>query len=285
MVVGVIVSFLALPFTTSIAVVGRDRCQDCRHRFWPASETIGVTSIARFPSAFHVLNAVLLLLLCVVGPVIMRARAGAGKLPELTADMGRLFTCGFLLWASLGCHLLVYSVLKRRVSTPLIWAILFLLPGVLAGGLVFEASLPSVRMRSFLAHAELAPLPKSATDVRFCSRSGFFSGEVFVRFTAEPNGIKWFLAESPALQGQVPEQFSAAGIGLEQPTDSERNPILHQTGQHEYFTPRSTTPAWYKQEIRGPTRRYILQFPGYEGLGEVLVDDETNTVYIYMCFS
>ncbi|MEN6423970.1 MAG: hypothetical protein ABFE13_01300 [Phycisphaerales bacterium] len=215
----------------------------------------------------------------------MRVMAGAGRQPQLVEDIGRLVVCGVFLWVSLGYHLIVHSKLKRTMTASWIWTTLFLFPGVVIGGLVFYASVPSVCMRSFLAHAELALLPKSATDVRFCSRSGFFSGEVFVRFTAEPNDIKWFLAESPTLQGQVPERFSAARMRSEQPTDSERNPILHETGQHEYFMPRSTTPAWYRQEIRGPTRRYILHFPGYQGRGEVLVDDETNTVYIYACFS
>jgi len=285
MVIGVVVSLLALPFTTCIAVVGNSRCQDCRHRFKPGVLSIDRPKSARFPWVFHVVNAILLFLLCVVGPNIMRAMAGAGKLPEMTADMGRIITWGLFLWVSLAYHLVVYAVLKRRVTAPVLWAILFLLPGVALGGLVFYTSRPSLRMQGFLAYARLAPLPQSATGVRFCSWSSPFSGEDFIRFTADPNDIERFLAESPALQGQEPERFSATRMRLEHPRDDQGNLIYRQDGQHEYFIPSSSAPPWYKQEIRGPARKYPLQPPRYQYPGEVLVDDETNTVYIYASFS
>jgi len=284
MVIAVVVAFLALPLTTCIALVGRNRCQDCGHRFQPRARTVDESKHARFPWASHVLNALLLFLLCVVGPNILRAMAGAGKLPELMADMGRLITCGLLLWVSLGYHLVVYSTL-RRVTAPALWAILFLLPGVVLGGLVSYTSRPSLRMQGFLAYARLAPLPESAAGVRFYSWSSPFSGEDFIRFTAEPNDVERFLAESPALQGQEPERFSATRMRLEHPRDDQGKLIYQQDGQHEYFTPRSAAPPWYKQEIRGPARRYPLQPPRYQLPGQVLVDDETNTVYIYACFS
>lgn len=285
MVIAVVVAFLLLPLTTCIAIVGRNRCQDCGHRFQPGARTGDESKHTRFPWAFHVLNSLLLFLLCVVGPNILRAMAGAGSLPEMTTDMGRLVTCGLLLWASLGYHLIVYSKLKERVKATSIWATLFLLPGVVLGGLVFYTSRPSLRMQGFLAYAQLAPLPESATDVRFYSWSSPFSGEDFVRFTADPNDVERFLANSPALWGQQPERFSETRKRLEYPEDSQGNVSFPQDGQHEYFIPRRTAPAWFKQVILGPARRYPLQPPRYQLPGEVLVDDETNTVYIYACFS
>ena len=106
-----------------------------------------------------------------------------------------------------------------------------------------------------------------------------------MRFTADPNDIEWFLAESPALWGQQPERFSETRKRLEYPKDDQEDLIYQGDGQHEYFVPRPTAPAWYKQVIIGPARRYYLRPPRYQLPGEVLVDDETNTVYIYACFS
>ena len=54
---------------------------------------------------------------------------------------------------------------------------------------------------------------------------------------------------------------------------------------HEYVVPHSATPSWYMQEIRVPPRKYHVQPPRYQLPGEVLVDDETHTVYVYLCFS
>jgi hypothetical protein len=52
-----------------------------------------------------------------------------------------------------------------------------------------------------------------------------------------------------------------------------------------YYSPDPTMPPWYKQETKGPARRYHVQPPRYQYPGEVLVDDETNTVYVSLCFS
>ena len=284
MAIGVLVSFLALPITTAIAAVGRNRCRDCRHRFEPGDPDPDTTVLRRFPWISHVLNIVVLLLLCLVGPLIMEIRAGAEEPGDVMAGLGLLFTFGFLLWGSLVCHLILYHSLRRKLANPLIWAALFVLPGVLVGAMVLKASLPSVKARGLLAYAELAPLPASATEIKFYSWSSPFSGEDFLRFTAEPSDIERFLANSPALRGQQPERYSVRRMRLKYPTDAQGHTI-YQMDANEYIVPHGSTPSWYKQEIRGPARKYIVQPPEYQFPGEVLVDDETNTVYIYLCFS
>jgi hypothetical protein len=191
---------------------------------------------------------------------------------------------GLLLWGSLLWHLVLYNTLKRRLVNPLLWAILFVLPGVLGGAKVFHDSLPRVRVRALLAFAKLAALPESARGIKICTWSSPFSGEDFLRFTATRSDIERFLIESPALQGQQPTRFSAQRMRVEYPKDYLMNPNRPQDG-NTYYSPDPTKPAWYKQEIRGPARKYMIQPPRYQYPGEVLVDDETNTVYVYLCFS
>ncbi len=56
----------------------------------------------------------------------------------------------------------------------------------------------------------------------------------------------------------------------------EHAAIVGQTGDHEYFSPDSTMPAWYREEIRGQGRYYRIQGDA----AEVIVDDEQNVVFI-----
>ncbi len=220
---------------------------------------------------------------CIVGPLVMRVRAGAGQLPDMMADAGVFVMLGLLLWGSLLYHLVLHYTLGRRVTNPLIWAVLFVLPGAVGGAKVFYDSSPRVRVRALLAYAELAPLPEFATGIRFYTWSMPFSGEDFLRFTADPNDIEQFLAESPVLQGQEPDRFSAQRMRLEYAENYWSNPD-HPEDANVYYRPDPSKPQWYKSEITGPARKYIVQPPKYQSQGEVLVDDEINTVYVYLCF-
>lgn len=284
MALGILISFLALPITTCIAVVGRNRCRDCRNRFEPADYDARASLLPCFPWRFHFGNIAVLFLLCVVGPSFLRMKAGAERLPDDMRTMGLLTTFGFLVWCFLVWHVILYKTVRRRTANPRIWAALFLLPGVLGGAFVFHVTSPKILTGGLLAYAQLAPLPKSATAVKSYSWSSPFSGEDFLRFTAEPNDIERFLANSPALRGQQPERYSARRMRLKYPTDAQGNTI-YQMDANEYIVPHGSTPSWYKQEIRGPARKYIVQPPEYQFPGQVLVDDETNTVYIYLLFS
>jgi hypothetical protein len=277
-----ILSLFALPVTTALVIAGKRRCLDCRHRFAPALDTT-TGRMARFPLHLHFLNAFLLFLLFIVGPSIIRFTVGGVEWSNAFFDLNRIFSFGFFLWGSLFYHFILHNLLRRRIVRPAIWAALFLLPAVILGGPVFYISLPKVDARSLLSMAELAPLPKSATGVRTYSWASPFSGEDFVCFKADPNDIERFIAESPALQGQTPKRYSAEKMRLMYPKDYDTNRNFDDV--NEYVSPRPSFPIWYKREVRGPARKYHVQPPRYQYPGEVLVDDETNTVYVYLIFS
>lgn len=194
----------------------------------------------------------------------MRVRAGAEDLPDMMFTANLLLVTGLLLWASFLWHLVLYGLLRRRIANLVVWAVLFLLPCTIGAKILYE-SRPSVRVRALLQYAQLAPLPGSATGVRYYSWSSPFSGEDFLRFTADPDDIEQFLAESPALKGKQPETSPADREGIE---------VLD--GQ---------APAWYDLELKGPFRIYEVQPPRYQFPGELVVDDETNTVYLHLIFS
>jgi hypothetical protein len=284
MILGLLLALLVLPVTMCIALVGRDRCRDCQHRFDPEYRGVEKQMTPVFPWRLHALNILTLVAFCGVGPYLIGRRSAGGRLPDMMENAGTFMVLGFLLWASLLWHLVLYRRLRQRLANPVIWALLFVLPGVLGGMVVLYQSLPQVRAGVLLRLADLAPLPKSATAIHVYSWSSPFSGEDFLCFTARSADIESFLSESPALQRQEPTHFWARKMRL--PYPKEYPPTWDPASDaNEYFAPRSHWPSWYQQEIRGPARKYIVQPPRYQYPGEVLVDDETNTVYVYLCFS
>lgn len=277
-----LLALLALPITMAIALVGRHRCLDCHHRFDPESWDADFAS--GFPWRYYVLNLLALVLLCDIGPYLIALRSAGGLAPDILQGLNLFTVLGFFLWVSLAWHVLVYRKFRRRIVNPLLWGLLFVLPALLGGTAVLYGSLPQVRAAGLLWQADLAPLPPSATVVRVYSWSFLFAGEDLLCFTASPADIERFLTESPALQGQEPTRFSARKMRLPYPTKEYLETRDPATDANEYFSPRHR-PSWYKQEIRGPARKYLVQPPDYQFPGEVLIDDETNTVYVYLCFS
>ncbi|UCG55877.1 MAG: hypothetical protein JSU70_13515 [Phycisphaerales bacterium] len=278
------ISLLVLPLTAVVAIAGRDRCSSCRHRFGDAHETDQENRAWRVMLWSYVLNFVLLFGLCVVGRSVLRAQSNGGALPNIMAVAGGIFVFGFFSWGLLIYQFVLHQLLRRRITRPVVWVILFVLPAVLIGGWSLSYSLPSAQAGRILSNANLAPLPKSATDVKAYVWSSPFSGEEFLRFRASPEEIERFLRESPILQGVECERFSKERMRLPAEAGLEKWRPYEQAG-HETFIPRSTTPVWYKQEIRSPARRYIIQPERYQFPGEVLVDDEENVVFVYLCFS
>jgi hypothetical protein len=114
-----------------------------------------------------------------------------------------------------------------------------------------------------------------------------FSGGDFVRFTAEPNDVERFIAASPALQGRTPKRYSLQRMRLPQPRPRSLGAEggFDMNDANEYVAPHPNSPDWYQQEVRGPARKYEVQPPRYQYPGEVLIDDETHTVYVYLIFS
>jgi len=278
------------------AFVGSHRCRSCGHRFRPTRAPQQTKAEARFPWAFCVLNGVLLLLLCIVGPIVMRAQSANGNLHETMRLLGRglddmmallsgIFVFLWSLGPSLVCQALAHRLLKRKITSRAIWGILFLLPAITIGGGWFYCSTPIAQARATLARGELARLPKSATDIRVYMWSSPFSGEEFLRFRATPEDIEKFLKESPILRGAKCRKYSKDRMRLKQPEDYWQRLMEYREDQHEYFHPDPSTPDWYKQEIRSPARSYMIRPKRYHYPGEVLIDDEENLVFVYLCFS
>jgi len=52
--------------------------------------------------------------------------------------------------------------------------------------------------------------------------------------------------------------------------------------RYEVYPPRPSRPDWNKQEIGGPTRRYIVRPKRYRFDAEWIVDDKDHTVYVHV---
>lgn len=127
------------------------------------------------------------------------------------------------------------------------------------------------RAQRILVLAELAPLPKSATEVRSYSKVFLFTGINFLRFHASQADIEAFLRESPILKEAKCTIYSK---------DRPR--------QDEYFFLRKAvpniTPSWYIPSIRGTGRGYRFWKNRYKYDGKLLVDEEKNLVFVELSF-
>ena len=194
------------------------------------------------------------------------------------------FPTAFFICLSLPYQTVLHRFFRRRIRSTVLWAILFLLPAILLGGDSLYRSLPKVKARRILAHGELAPLPESATDVKVFTWSSLFSGEEFLQFRAAPIDIERFLNTSSILRDAECQKYSRDRMRLQFPKDYGMKEE-HLMGPHDYFSPEAHAPEWYKEELRGPGRRYIIHPKKYHYPGEVIIDDDENLVFVYLCFS
>lgn len=238
-------------------------------------------SIRRFPRRYAVGSAVVLVLLCVVAPVVIRSWSAGTLEADLMALLGLVVAFGCFLCVLLVCQCAAHYALKNKIERPLVWAILFLSPAVVIGGYFTYRSLPRSRARAILLHARLAPLPKSATEVRVYTWSSPLSGEEFLRFGADPDDIERFLDASPILRGKECYRLSAEDV--KRPVGSD--PEKWQRWREAQSRRDLSAPPWYLQEIRRPIRRYRIQPEGYHFPGEVLIEDQSNVVYVKLISS
>lgn len=184
--------------------------------------------------------------------------------------------CGALMVLLLPYHAVVFFAFRRRIGNSVIWTALFLLPAILlVGAMVHGPVPPAVRARTILSRAELAPLPESARCVRLGCVSYVIGGKHLLKFHASREDIEQFLNASTSLQGHECEKFSAERMRLGR-RGRERSAISESDGKNEYFSPDSSLPTWYKEEIRGQGRHF--RRPGHAV--EVIVDDEQNVVFV-----
>ncbi|MBN1514652.1 MAG: hypothetical protein JXB13_21735 [Phycisphaerae bacterium] len=129
------------------------------------------------------------------------------------------------------------------------------------------------KVRRALDLARLADWPEGATGIRADGRSNMFSTEYRLRFSAPPEAIEAWIRQSPGLKGVAPEQFTPQHMLLPYPADGETS------AEHCYFHPDPRYP-WFDPTIRNRGRRYEVPQDANACWGEVLIDDETGTVYI-----
>ena len=166
----------------------------------------------------------------------------------------------------------------------IILLIVLLLALIYAGLRTYEKT-PSVAARRVLSYARLAPLPESCSDLKVYRWSTPISGEDYISFKASKEDIEKFIANSPALQDKEPEVYSAERMRIRIPEDYGTKEEHFNTPYDEYWRPRPATPEWYDGELKGNGRIYEVQPERYQFPGELIINDETNVIYIMLVFS
>ena len=153
----------------------------------------------------------------------------------------------------------------------------------LSSGLNLSACKP----KAVLKAGRLAKLPQSAADIKAEGWSGIFTGEDYLMFCATPEDIEKFIAESPSIKDTEPEIFSLDKMYLPyyEPNDFTDDKDWETYFRHKYFFRHKSQPQWYNIEIRLKGRRYEIPSFKHHNWGSVIINDETNTVYINVIWS
>ncbi len=149
-------------------------------------------------------------------------------------------------------------------------------------GLGFWLERDAPKIVGALATGRLADLPASARNVKVETSGNMFSRQFWLKFEATPEDIEAFIAASPGLKGIAPEY-----IGSKQPhaplvENATTNGITEVAEQEtQDFGELKNKPIWWiKKEAGKRQRRFKIPWDKYQNYGEVVIDDETNTVYI-----
>ena len=174
---------------------------------------------------------------------------------------------------------IVYLIFKWFKTPMIIWTILFLSPSLYFTSNEVYYSLPRVKAAGIIRDGRLAQIPGSSKNLKAYGWSGLFSGEGFLRFEASPEEIQEFIDNSPSLKGVAPKIYSEEKMYIPYPSNYDGD------STHDYFTPKAMAPEWFKEELRNKGRVY--EIPSEEGhnWGKVIIDDLTNTVYIWVIWS
>lgn len=144
-------------------------------------------------------------------------------------------------------------------------------------------SAPARQVAAARAWAGLAPLPPSATQVRASEEGAFTWTAYYVRFSAPPEDINAFLAASPGLRGERPEIFTARHKLLPGPARGQSLTARQLTDGNSYILYGLPSPSWFDRTVRTSGRRYNIHHGG--NYGEVVVNDASHTVYVYVADS
>jgi hypothetical protein len=212
------------------------------------------------------------------------------------------FLLGFL-GAILGIIFGIIAIIKINRSSGLLKGLGFAIAGITTGGLqilvfgilivgLFLSVLHGMALsprnpEGILKTGRLAVLPESATDIKAEGWSGIFTGEDYLMFRATPEGIEKFIAESPSIKDTEPEIFSSKKMYLpyHEPNDFADEADWEDHYNHNYFFPQKDQPEWYDITIKLKGRRYKIPAFEHHNWGSVIINDETNTVYINVIWS
>jgi hypothetical protein len=232
--------------------------------------------IVKFPWVLCILNVVVCFLACFVSrEVVCSALHRDCEVVSMEAAMSGYKT-GFICIIALGYQKILFRKLKGSIKHIIIWLILFLLPGVVLGGIDFVRSTTNITAKLILSHANLAPLPQSACDIRAFKWVMARSGEEYLRFTASRSDIESFLSGSPILKDKECQRYGPEKMRLNVPQ------VYGAKVEIEYFSSSSISPCWFNREIKELGRRYEIRPKGYHYHSEVIFKDQSNTVYIYL---
>ncbi len=134
-------------------------------------------------------------------------------------------------------------------------------------------------LKTTLKLGRLAAIPDSATDLRIDGTSNLFSSTYYIRFQASAEDIDEFVRHSPGLNGVLPTRFDANHQHLPFPKKGEIG-----NADHEYFGVDERYP-WFNPIINTRGRKYIIPQDQDANYGEVIINDETNVVYITVSHS
>jgi len=147
-------------------------------------------------------------------------------------------------------------------------------------GVLLSRLYRSHTLKVTLQLGRLADLPVGANDVRIDGSSNLFTSCYRIRFKATPDEIEAFVACSPGLRGIAVEQFTPEHMYL--PSPDFRNGT--DADGHCYYRTARDYP-WFDPTIRVKGRRFEIPQDHNANYGEVLLNAETQTVFIWVAHS
>jgi len=139
-----------------------------------------------------------------------------------------------------------------------------------------------------LTAGRLAHLPDSAVDVHVWGWHSMFTGEDFLMFKASPEDINDFVMNSKSLNGLEVEDINDLHMYLprsQHPLSADVD--IDEYYKHKYYIDLER-PDWWKPTIKIKGRVYEIppdnDMRGHNS-GSLIINDETNTVYIWVMWS
>jgi hypothetical protein len=128
-------------------------------------------------------------------------------------------------------------------------------------------------LNAVLRKAQLGAIPSGATDLQY---AGVADSTYYLRFTASPEEIERFIADSPRLKVRAPQSLGPAQMYL---PDSQREANPSEGTATIYYAANERIP-WFDPQVREKGRMYAIAPDRHSNWTEVVIDDQKNTVYI-----